>query len=160
MGMHTRKSFERFGQLHLRKAVIAAVCFIIFHLSYRQGFLNIFIQLFLAVLGLSCSPQSSLELWHMGSRAASGFSYCSVAPMLNCPAAHGISFLTRDQTLVPCIGRRLLSYWTTREVPSKDFFFSFSFFLVIKLLFLIHSLPILIYSFRKLLLMLFTQFLL
>ena len=39
-----------------------------------------------------------------------------------------LSFLTRDQTRVPCIGRRILSYWTTREVPSKEFFLSFSFF--------------------------------
>ena len=28
---------------------------------------------------------------------------------------------TRDRTLVPCIGRRILKHWTTREVPSIPF---------------------------------------
>ena len=28
-----------------------------------------------------------------------------------------LSSLTRDQTCVPCIGRRILYHWTTREVP-------------------------------------------
>ena len=27
-----------------------------------------------------------------------------------------VSSLTRDQTLVPCIGRQILAHWTTREV--------------------------------------------
>lgn len=31
---------------------------------------------------------------------------------------------TRDQTLVPCIGRQICNRWTTREVPTcKDFVF-------------------------------------
>ena len=30
-----------------------------------------------------------------------------------------LSFLTRDQTCTPCIGRQSLSHWTTREVPRK-----------------------------------------
>ena len=28
---------------------------------------------------------------------------------------------TRDQTHVPCIGRRILNHWTTREVPDLGF---------------------------------------
>ena len=27
------------------------------------------------------------------------------------------SSLTRDQTHIPCIGRRILNHWTAREVP-------------------------------------------
>ena len=27
-----------------------------------------------------------------------------------------LSFLSRDQTHVPCIGRQILNHWTTREV--------------------------------------------
>ena len=30
---------------------------------------------------------------------------------------------TRDWTHVPCIGRRILNHWTTREVPSFAFFY-------------------------------------
>ena len=30
----------------------------------------------------------------------------------------GLSSLTREQTLVPCIGRQILNHWTTREVLS------------------------------------------
>ena len=29
---------------------------------------------------------------------------------------HVESSLTRDQTHIPCIGRQILNYWTTREV--------------------------------------------
>ena len=28
-----------------------------------------------------------------------------------------LSTMTRDRTLVPCIGGRILNHWTTREVP-------------------------------------------
>ena len=37
---------------------------------------------------------------------------------------HGVwdlSSLTRDRTCVPCIGRRILNHWTTREVPTQPF---------------------------------------
>ena len=30
---------------------------------------------------------------------------------------HAESYWTRDQTCVPCIGRQISNYWTTREVP-------------------------------------------
>ena len=29
---------------------------------------------------------------------------------------------TRDQTRVPCIGRQILTYWTTREIPHLAFY--------------------------------------
>ena len=35
---------------------------------------------------------------------------------LSCPSASGL-FLDQVSTYVPCIGRRILNYWTTREVP-------------------------------------------
>ena len=45
-----------------------------------------------------------------------GFSSCRMQASL----PHGMRDLsspTRAQTLVPCIGRRILNHWTTREVP-------------------------------------------
>ena len=48
-----------------------------------------------------------LLLWNMGSIQACG---------LNCPLACEI-FPTRGQTHVPRIGRWVLNYWITREVP-------------------------------------------
>ena len=32
-----------------------------------------------------------------------------------------LSSLTRDRTRVPCIGRRILNHWTTREIPNLHF---------------------------------------
>ena len=51
----------------------------------------------LAVLGLSCAHarKTLYSVWDL------------------------VSFLTRDWTWVPCIGRYSLSHWTTREVPIK-----------------------------------------
>ena len=34
---------------------------------------------------------------------------------------HVGSSRTRDRTCVPCIGRRILNQWTTREVPEIEF---------------------------------------
>ena len=54
---------------------------------------------------------------HMGSVVvACGLSICSVQAQL----PHGICDLispNRDRTHVPCIGRKILNHWTTREVP-------------------------------------------
>ena len=33
-----------------------------------------------------------------------------------------LSFQTRDQTCIPCIGRQILKHWTTREVPPINLF--------------------------------------
>ena len=60
----------------------------------------------------------SLQLWHVGSRARG---LCSCGAQAQLPGGMwGLSSLTRDQTRVPCIGRRILYHWTTAEVP---FFF-------------------------------------
>ena len=62
-----------------------------------------------------------LLLQSMGSRAYGLQSFQRVDSVvvvhgLSCPRACEI-FLARDQTHVPCIGRQIINYWTTREVP-------------------------------------------
>ena len=61
---------------------------------------------FLVVHGLSSGTQAQ-QLWHPGL-AASGM--------------WDPSSLTRDWTHAPCIGRRILNHWTTREVLRMAFF--------------------------------------
>ena len=36
---------------------------------------------------------------------------------------HVESSQTRNPTHIPCMGRRILNHWTTREVPSSNFLF-------------------------------------
>ena len=36
-----------------------------------------------------------------------------------------LTFLTRDQTHILCIARRILNHWTTREVPANFMFDTF-----------------------------------
>ena len=36
-----------------------------------------------------------------------------------------LNSLTRDRTHVPCIGKWLLNYWITRELPTSSFLVSF-----------------------------------
>ena len=95
-------------------------------------------QLFLAALGLCCGKQGLLFIVERASPRG-GFSWCRTqAPghvvlsscssralepalsggggtWLSCSMAPGSS-RTRDQTLVPCIGRQTPDHWTTREV--------------------------------------------
>ena len=59
----------------------------------------------LAVLGFRCGKWASL-------------SGCGSWAGLPC-GMWDLSSLTRDQTLVPCIGKQILNHWTTREVPGK-----------------------------------------
>ena len=40
-----------------------------------------------------------------------------------------LNSLTRDQSHVPCIARRILSHWTTREILNKSFLKSQNLFL-------------------------------
>ena len=89
-------------------------------------FKNFLIDLILTVLGLYCCTQAfstcgkrrlliavaSLAVkcglqysWHMGLAAV----------------RHMESSLTRGQVHVPCIGRQVLSHWTTREVQTLVF---------------------------------------
>ena len=65
----------------------------------------------LAVFGLRCSTHASL----VSARAP-----CAVQARLPC-TMWDLSSLTRDCTLVPCIGRRFLNHWVTREVPYNFF---------------------------------------
>ena len=53
-------------------------------------------------------------LWHVGF----SLSGCSSWAGLPC-GMWDLSSLTRDQTLVPCIGKQILNHWATREVPGK-----------------------------------------
>ena len=84
---------------------------------------------------LQCSGFSLwwlLLFWSMGSVV--------VAHGLSCSEAHGIlvprpgikSVCPRNQICVPCIGRRVPNYWTTREVPSSSFHLNFFFLFFIE----------------------------
>ena len=71
-------------------------------------------KLYLAVSGLSCSTQDvhcgiqTLSLWHTGS----------VAPQhVGSYSLWDLSSSTGDWTCIPCIARRMLNHWTSREVP-------------------------------------------
>ena len=94
-------------------------------------FINLF-NLFLAALGLSCGmqdlhcgAQASLQLWCVGfcslvvaHRLQSTWALQFAARGLQLPCGTwDLSSLTRDRTLIPCIVRRILYHWTTREVP-------------------------------------------
>ena len=66
-----------------------------------------------------------LLLWSMGSRCA-GFSSCGTqAQQLRCTGLvapwHVGSSQTKARTYVSCIGRQILNYCTTREVPLCQF---------------------------------------
>ena len=80
-------------------------------------FIYVFIYLFWAALGLSCSMQD-LSLWRTGFSlvVVHGLSSCGVCTQLP-HSRWDLSSQTRDQTHFPCIGRQILNYWTTREVP-------------------------------------------
>ena len=61
------------------------------------------------------------SLWHTGSLVeACELSSCGARAQLP-RGMWDLSSLTRDRTHVPCIGRRILYHWTTREVPSVCF---------------------------------------
>ena len=94
----------------------------------HAGYFIVAHGLFVAVHRLlsSCGMQvfSSLvvarelcSLWHAGSLVeARKLSSCGAWDSL----PHGmwdLSSPTRDQTRVPCSGRQILYYWTTRKVP-------------------------------------------
>ena len=88
------------------------------------------VYLFLAVLGVpfrarafaSCGRRGLLSGCGGQASHCRGFCRCR-APALgtwasDCPEASGSS-LIRDSICVPCIGRRILNHWTTREAPFK-----------------------------------------
>ena len=89
-------------------------------------------RLFIAVCGLlsSCGMWTSLQLQRVGSRAR-GLCSCSMRALqlwhkgsvivvcrLSCPTGCVILVPRRGIKLAsPCIARRILNHWTTREVP-------------------------------------------
>ena len=96
-------------------------------LSHLKNF-----YLFLAVLGLPCcvgflwlQPAGAALCCGAQSSHCGGFS-CGARALgrqasvvagrgLSCPKACGSFPGTTDRTCIPCIGRRILSHWTTRE---------------------------------------------
>ena len=78
--------------------------------SHLKKYIYLFI--YLAVPGLSCGMRDLL-LRHAGF---------SLVVVWRLQGAWALSSLARDQTRVPCIGRRILYHWTTREVRRQSFF--------------------------------------
>ena len=64
-------------------------------------------------VGFSSCGTWAQQLWPTGSRARAQQLWCTG---LVAPWYVGSSW-TRDQTRIPCIGRRILNHCTTREVP-------------------------------------------
>ena len=94
-------------------------------LNWIFFFFLIFIY-FLATLGLltlllgysSCSKQGLLSSWGTWASHCSGFSGCGTQALecVSLAAPHHVgSSRAGDRTRVPCIGRRILNQWTTRE---------------------------------------------
>ena len=79
------------------------------------------------MLGLSCSTRDVLCGKQDLLAAALGLSSCGVRALertcvLLPRGMWDLSSPTRDQIRVPCIGRRILNHWTTREVLYEDCF--------------------------------------
>ena len=73
---------------------------------------------------------------HAGSLFHHAGSFVEVHRLSSCGSRaqlpHGtwdLNSLTRDQSHVPCIARRILSHWTTREILNKSFLKSQNLFL-------------------------------
>jgi len=64
-----------------------------------------------------------LPLWSTGCRIC-GLSSCVRWAWLP-GGMWDLSYLTRNGTWVPCIGRQILSHWTTREVPAPHLLYPF-----------------------------------
>ena len=94
-----------------------------------------FIYLFLAVLGLHCSPWAShcggfscCRAWGLGPRASVVVAHrlqsagsVVVVHGLSCSWHVGFS-RTKARTCVPCLGRRSLNHCATREAQEKIFY--------------------------------------
>ena len=88
----------------------------------------------MAALGLCCGERGILRSCSVWTAHWGGFSCCrawalqhsSVVVVLGLGAPQHVRFSkTRDQTRVPCTGRRILNHWTTRDVPSINFSFQY-----------------------------------
>ena len=82
-------------------------------------YIYIYIYFFFSVLGHHCSAQA-LRCCSQASPL--------VAPGLSSSEACGFLVPHQRSTLIPCIGRQILSHWTTRE-PSVILFLSQPYFL-------------------------------
>ena len=83
--------------------------------------ISLFVYLFWAVSGVSCSmqtPHHIVQAWLLKWDGQFMWDLSSPA---------------RDQTHVPCIGRRIFSHWTTREVPELCLFARGLLFISLKL---------------------------
>ena len=129
----------------------SCILLILGHLYIIFIFINLFIYLFLAALGLHCCVRAfsscasggysllqcvGFSLWWLlllrsaGSRRA-GFSSCTTRSLehrLSSCGAQGLvapwhveSSRTKARTRVPCIGRRIRNHCATREVPVYTF---------------------------------------
>ena len=82
------------------------------------------VSFFLAALGLCCCARVTLLLWCnrllivVASLVVERAGLIVVDMGLVTPR-HVESSQTRDQTHVLCIGRQILTYWTTKEVPAQ-----------------------------------------
>ena len=90
----------------------------------RAGFLSL-------VVAQGLQGTWALQLWRAGSRGCGLYSLqplvevqelssCGTRAQLSC-GMWDLSSLPRDRTRVPCIVRRLLYHWTTREVPTQPY---------------------------------------
>ena len=101
---------------------------------YIFKLLIIYLIFFLAVLGLCCCTFGLFYSCGVQASHCSGFSHCR-AWALECVGIHrcgtwalehmawallprgiGESSQARNQTHVPCIGRQILNYWTTKKI--------------------------------------------
>ena len=101
------------------------------------GFLWVFVATFklslvvvnrLLVVVNSCCGAQALHV-QLSVAVAHGLWSAQASVVVACGLVnprHVGSSQTRDRTHVPCIGRRILNYWTTREVPACMFKNTFS----------------------------------
>ena len=68
----------------------------------------------------SCGAQAShFNGFSCGAQALGRLGFSSCGYGLSCPGMWGLSSRTRGRILFPCIGRRILNHWTTREALQR-----------------------------------------
>ena len=106
--------------------------------NFSLSLKKIFFVLFLAALDLRCctwlslvaesrgyslvlAPKPLIAVWLLLLLSMSSRVRTQLWPMGPVAPWHVGSSWTRDRTHVPCIGRRILNHWTTREVLTFHF---------------------------------------
>ena len=117
---HTYKLFFLWFLRSILLATLKCIFIYLFYLA-APGLICNTQDLSLWCAGFSgCSPQASLSLRSSGSRT---FGLGSYGARTWLPwGMWNLRSLSRDQTHVPCIGRQILNYWTTREIASLSNF--------------------------------------